>query len=136
MNDKKECRIFLVDDDPFCQAMYEQQLNNLGFTNIVVYASGKELLQHLNENPNLVVLDYNLEDYKGIELLQKIKLFNSDITVIIVSGQVDIFTEKLLIEKGALDYIHKGDNEMEKLTEVITNWCTAQRKLRQKQLHQ
>ena len=90
MNSKPHRKIFLVDDDPFCKAMYEEHLINLGFSSVVSFSSAKELLANLYQNPDLVFLDYNLEDIKGIELLHNIKAFNNRINVVVISGQSDM----------------------------------------------
>jgi signal transduction histidine kinase len=118
-------KIFLVDDDPFCQAMYEQHLLNLGFHDISSFTSGTDLLNRLNEQPDLVFLDYNLDDYKGIELLAKIKEQNPATFVVIVSGQTDMEITVSLMNKGAFDYIVKDDYETEKISAVIGKWLST-----------
>jgi signal transduction histidine kinase len=118
-------KIFLVDDDPFCMAMYEQHLQNLGFNDISVFSSGADLLNSLNQKPDLVFLDYNLDDYNGAELLSKIKEQNPGTFVVIVSGQSDMEITVSLMNKGAFDYIVKDENETEKISAVIGKWLSA-----------
>jgi signal transduction histidine kinase len=125
MNSTSTLKIFLVDDDPFCQAMYEQHLQNLGFNDIYVFSSGTDLLNSLNQKPDLVFLDYNLDDYKGTDLLAKIKEHNPETFVVIVSGQSDMEITVSLMNKGAFDYIVKDDNETEKISTVIGKWLSA-----------
>ncbi len=118
-------KIFIVDDDPFCLAMYEEHLHNLGFTAVTAFSSGKELLSNLYKNPDLIFLDYNLDDIKGIELLLQIKEFNPNIHIVVVSGQVDMDIAIQFLKNGAFDYIIKDENDMEKISLAIDKWLQA-----------
>jgi DNA-binding NtrC family response regulator len=64
----------------------------------------------LHLNPDIVVLDYNLPNTTGIDLLKEIKNFNDQIKTILISGQekVDVVIEAF--ENGAEEYIKKDDN--------------------------
>jgi two-component system sensor histidine kinase UhpB len=125
MQSQANYKIFITDDDPFCTAIYEQQLMNLGFQAITTFSSGEELLYHLPENPELILLDYNLADANGLEMLIKIKRYNPAIDVVMVSGQSEMDTTIELLNNGAFDYIIKGDEETEKLSLVIGKWLSA-----------
>jgi signal transduction histidine kinase len=125
MNTKNSLNIFLVDDDPFCLAMYEQHLENLGFTDISAFTTGKDLLDNIYRKPDLVILDYNLDDFTGTALLTKIKADHPATFVVMVSGQSDMETAVSLMKKGAFDYIVKGERETEKFSEVIGKWLSA-----------
>ncbi len=125
MNQNLNRKIFVVDDDPFCIAMYEEHLQNIGFQAVSVYSSGKELKENLYKNPDLVFLDYNLDDIKGIELLIQIKEFNPNINVVVVSGQEDMEIAVQFLKNGAFDYIIKDGGDMEKISLVIEKWLKA-----------
>ena len=125
MNTNAICKIFLVDDDPFCQAIYEQHLLSMGFQSVSLFSSGEELLLNLNQNPDLIFLDYNLGDYKGLDLLKKIKHSHPGIDVVIVSGQDNMETTIQLIQNGAFDYIIKNEYETERINEVVGKFLTA-----------
>lgn len=124
MNSSAICKIFVVDDDTFCQAIYEQHLLNMGFQSVTTFSNGEELLDNLNQNPDLIFLDYNLGDYRGLELLKKIKHTHPGTYVVIVSGQEDMETTIKLIQNGAFDYIIKNDSETERINEVIGKFLT------------
>ena len=82
-----DMKIFIVDDDIFCLSLYEQFLRNLGYTEMTSFNAGDDCLQHIKEQPALVFMDYNMEGMNGIEVLRKIKAFDSHIMVYIISGQ-------------------------------------------------
>lgn len=111
-------KTFLVDDDPFCVTLYQQHLQNIGYSNLFTFFSGKELLENLDQQPDIIFLDYNLDDYTGEELLNKIKEFNPAINVVIISSQPKMEIAINLLNNGAFDYIIKQDKLPEKLSEV------------------
>jgi two-component system response regulator AtoC len=67
-------------------------------------------LKALNQNPNLITVDFSLPDITGDKLLKEIKTRNPNIPVIIISGQEDIQVAVSLLKQGATDYIIKDDN--------------------------
>ena len=60
----------------------------------------------------MVVLDYNLPDTKGIDLLKEIKNFNEEIKTILISGQERVEVVIEAFENGAEEYIKKDDNSL------------------------
>lgn len=120
-----DTKIFLVDDDAFCINIYQEYLQNLGFTNLFTFFSGNELLANLDKNPDVIFLDYYLDDYKATELLEKIKIINPDAYVVIVSGQSDMEITINMLTNGAFDYIVKDNNEARKISEVMGKLIAA-----------
>src|SRR4249919_613051 len=104
----KELKIFLVDDDDFCLNLYQQHLNKLGHSEITCYKSGKDCLDNLIRRPDIIFLDYNMENMNGIDVLHSIKDFDNEITVIFISGQEEIDIAVNALKYGAFDYITKS----------------------------
>ncbi len=116
-----ELLIFVVDDDKLYNKFISHHLS-LNPDNVVEnYFNGKDLLKSIFKNPSVVILDYNLPEINGDEILQKIKAYNPDINVIIVSGQEDISTAINLLKSGASDYLVKNDETKERLWASIKN---------------
>lgn len=111
--------VFIVDDDPFCLALYEQQLKNLGLQNVSVFDNGTDCINHLSSAPDIVFLDYNMKMLNGIEVLKKIKNFSKDIYVVFLSGQEEVQVAVNTLLNGAFDYIVKGNNDRERIEEVL-----------------
>lgn len=113
--------VFIIEDDPMYGEILEYQfaLN----PNCVVrrFTAGKEALAALDQQPDLITLDYTLPDLSGTEVLKRIKQFNSDLPVVIISGQEDIGTAITLLKDGAYDYIVKNDNTKERIWSVVRN---------------
>lgn len=119
----RSLKIFLVDDDPFCLSIYEQHLSNLGIQSVTCFADGSNCLNNLTSQPDVIFLDHGMDILNGIEVLKKIKRFNPDIYVVFLSGQEDIETAVNSLKYGAFDYIMKGNNEMGRITQVLTKIC-------------
>ncbi len=76
--------IILIEDDPGHARLIEKNIRRAGVNNtIAIFADGSSALAHLfgndeagkrlAHNPILVLLDLNLPDMSGIDILQKIK---------------------------------------------------------------
>lgn len=111
--------IFITDDDMFTLHVYEKHIRNLGYTNVTCFESGTACLNELNTKPNVIFLDHEMADVNGFEVLKKIKRFNPNIYVVMVSGQEDMNTAIDSLKYGAFDYIIKGDDTLLKIEKVL-----------------
>ncbi|MEZ0609097.1 response regulator [Fibrella sp. WM1] len=119
MDSNESLSIFIVDDDLFCQNLYEQFIRNLGYNNITLFSDGQECLNHLTDQPDVIFLDYRMEPLDGLDVLRKIKRFNPDIYLVVISGQDDLQVAVDALKYGAFDYIIKGQNDFEKIELVL-----------------
>lgn len=112
-------KIFLVDDDLFNLNIYREGLDNLGFNDISLFLNGVICLNNLYQKPDIIFLDYHLDNNSGFDILKKIKRHNSDIYVIIIAIQENTKIATDALKYGAFDYITKGDDEITKMKNVI-----------------
>lgn len=112
-------KIFVVEDDPMYQKMvtYIMELNP--DHEVHAFATGAECMQHLHLKPAVISLDYSLPDMSGEEVLKKIKNYNKDIAVVILSSQQDVSTAVALLRQGAYDYITKDSETKDKLLNTL-----------------
>ena len=115
----KQDKIFIVDDDEVTAEIHRQHLLNLGCTDVTVFSSGLDCINALTDEPQIVLLDHNMEHLSGIEVLRKIKRFDPNIYVVFISGQEDIETAVSSLKYGAFDYIVKGPGQTERITKVL-----------------
>ncbi|MDZ7777202.1 MAG: response regulator [Bacteroidales bacterium] len=111
----KPFKIFIVEDDKIFAKMLSYHLSLNPDIQTEVFYSGKDFLDNLYKKPDMVSLDYNLPGLSGMKILDKIKAFDSDLPVVIVSGQQDINTAITLLKKGVYDYIVKDEDTKERL---------------------
>jgi polysaccharide export outer membrane protein len=66
----------------------------------------------------------------GFEVLKKIKRYNPNIYVVMISGQENIKTAVDALKYGAFDYVIKDSNVCDKLTQIITNIIKVKEQLK------
>lgn len=119
MSNIKSSTTFIVDDDPFVGQLYKKHLSNLGYSNLHYFSSGVDCLNHLHLNPTIVLLDHQMAQVTGFEVLKKIKRSNPDAAVIMVSGQEDMTTALNALKYGAFDYIIKDNTETSRIENAL-----------------
>jgi len=130
MDSQNQFKFFVVDDDVFCANLYEQYLKNLNYNDITYYSNGHDCLNNLQQLPDIIFLDHNMEDMNGFEVLKKIKRVNPNIYVVMVSAQENIKTAVDALKFGAFDYIIKDNNVFEKMSTIISNIIKVKEQLR------
>ncbi len=114
-------RIFIVEDDlAFAKTMqYHLSLNP--DNEVEVFLKGKDCIANLHKNPDIITLDYSLQGETGKDILEKIKKYNKDIPVIMVSGQQEINVAVDLLKLGAYDYVVKDFDTRDRLWNIINH---------------
>jgi two-component system response regulator AtoC len=74
---------------------------------VKTFSLGKETLDSLADNPDLVLLDIMLPDINGNDVLRKIKSINPHLPVIMLSAQGNIEVALDSLKLGAYDYFPK-----------------------------
>jgi len=124
MNNEK-IKIFLVDDDAVFLKSLEIDFLQHADLEIETFATGERCLKKLSHNPDVIILDYLLDgiDKKamnGIEVLDKIKAYNPDIPVVMLSQQDKIEVAVDCMHHKAFDYVVKSETAFIRLQKIIT----------------
>lgn len=122
---KTRIKIFLVDDDVVYLRLLEIQFLSHGDFEIENFESGEDCVAALDRNPDLVILDYlldgvNPDAMNGLLTLDKIKEFNSEIPVVILSAQDKIEVAVNCMHHAAHDYVVKSETAFMRLQKIIT----------------
>ncbi len=125
MAEKYSPLIFIVEDDPYYLELIKYGLNKNEFLNLESFKNGKECLEHLNKNPEVILLDYKMDDMTGIEVLKKIKSYNANIQVILLSGQQNPEVSAQALKLGAYDYIQKNERATTNVVRAIRKAASA-----------
>ncbi|MFK8007234.1 MAG: sigma-54-dependent transcriptional regulator [Saprospiraceae bacterium] len=112
--------IFVVEDDPMYQRMVKYLMELNPDHQVHIFSTGQECIQSLHLNPSIVSLDYSLPDMTGEDVLKKIKIYNKDISVVILSSQQNVSTAVKLLREGAYDYITKDSETNDRLSHTIS----------------
>ena len=112
-------KLFIVEDDPFYGELLKRHLLLNPDNDVFLYKDGKECLDNLHLNPDLISLDYRLPDMSGYEVMKKAHMDYPDLPIVIVSGQEDVKTALDLLKEGAYDYFVKDNDTKDRLWNLI-----------------
>ncbi len=99
--------ILIVDDEEFIRLSLQQILAEEDY-NVILNGSGSEALKTIkDEEIDLALLDLNLPDMSGIDILRQIKTLQPHILTIIMTGFASVESAVEAIKLGAYDYIKK-----------------------------
>ena len=125
METNNRVKIFLVDDDiVFLKSLEIEFLEHADF-DIETYITGELCINNLSHNPDVIILDYHLDGIdktamNGIETLDKIKIYDAGISVVMLSSQDKIEVAINCMHHKAFDYIVKSETAFMRLQKTIT----------------
>lgn len=111
--------IFLVDDDIMSLTLYGQFLKNIGYEDVRLYNSGTDCIEHLSLKPQIIFLDYSMDDMNGIDVLKKVRLIDPSIIVVFISGNESVEVAEDAKRHGAVDFIVKSSINRERMKTVM-----------------
>ena len=122
---KEKIKLCLVDDDAVYLKSLEIKFLQNGDFNIETFATGELCMASLSHSPDVIILDYRLDGIdktamNGIQTLDKIKAFNPDIPVIMLSEQDKIDVAIDCMHHRAFDYVVKSETAFMRLQKIIT----------------
>lgn len=106
----KKCNVMLVDDHPFLRAGLREVIKENKNYSVVSEASDmSEALHEFNEKlPDVVVLDINLGDESGLDLIQPFRDVKEDVGILVLSMYEDYEYLRKAFIAGANGYVVKG----------------------------
>jgi len=104
-----QLRVLHVEDNEMDAELVAGALRKGGFgISVAVVQTEVEFEQHLHSQPpDVVIADYNLPQWKGMEALEVLQRAGLDIPLILVSGALGDVTAVECIKRGATDYVLK-----------------------------
>ena len=128
-NNTEPIKLFLVDDDPLFLKALEIEFTEHADFSIKTYPTGELCLLDIGQHPDVIILDYHLDGIEknamnGLETLDKIKAFNPDIPVIMLSSQDKIDVAISCMHHRAFDYVVKSETSFIRLKKIITTIFT------------
>jgi len=113
-------KVLLVDDEPDFTRPLAFWLKSKGYQPQEV-TTGEQALKIIKESaPDIIFLDINMPGMDGLATLQKLREFNKDVPVVIVSAYVDDPRARQANDYGVAGMFYKGDDLAEGLTLLET----------------
>src|ERR1700730_354833 len=125
-----QLRVLHVEDNELDAELVAEALRKGGFSvSVAIVQTEGEFEHHLrSQRPDIVIADYNLPQWKGMEALAVLRRDGLDIPLILVSGALGDVTAVECIKAGATDYVLKDG--LARLPEAV------RRALREKHLRE
>jgi two-component system OmpR family response regulator len=124
MKNENKIKLFLVDDDAVFLKLLEIEFLQHADFNIETFVTGEHCVASLPHMPDVIILDYLFDGDKnamnGLDTLDKIKRFNSDIPVVILSSQDKIEVAINCMHHRAFDYVVKSETAFLRLQKIIS----------------
>jgi two-component system OmpR family response regulator len=129
MNNNYRYSIALIDDDRiFLASLKNSLLHQFKSTiDIFEYNSGEDFILNVGKKPDIVILDYYLNDdehpeaMNGMKVLHELKSFARDSIVIMLSGQDNVEVVTNCLRNGAYEYIYKNESAFVRIPNSIKN---------------
>jgi two-component system chemotaxis response regulator CheY len=118
MNNKRTS-VVIVDDDPYMRGVLRLMLRSDEYEVVGEAADGEAALGLCNRlRPSVVLLDSNMPNKDGLEVLDELKTAKYAGKVVLISGEATLHKVKLAVQKGAAGFIVKPFNSGTVLDEL------------------
>jgi len=112
-------RVLFVDDEEAIRRLFETYLTNEGFdvSGAATLAEALELLERVS--PEVAIVDKNLPDGSGLDILQECRKRKPDTEVIVLTGYPSLESAIDALRLGAFDYIIKPVLDLDLVSQKI-----------------
>ncbi|HID38869.1 MAG TPA: response regulator [Calditrichaeota bacterium] len=114
-----QIQILIIEDDDDHAFLEQDILSDELDCEIDLISSKGELTEELVEKADVILLDFNLPDARGDEILGIIRQ-QSDVPIIIITGDEQLQTAVKTLKGGATDFLVKSPQNIALLPQIIT----------------
>jgi CheY-like chemotaxis protein len=106
----KSINVMIVDDEPDFRELMTFWLQSKGYS--VIPAEGGETAVRLakEKKPDIIFMDLRMPGVDGVEAIQKIRKFDKDVPIIVISAHLDNEKAKLASDYGISGIFYKGED--------------------------
>jgi DNA-binding response OmpR family regulator len=100
-------RVLVIEDQEDLAALYESALAGEGFEVSKAYTGEEGLALFEDNGADAVVLDMTLPEMHGVQTLQRIRGINTNVPVVVVTGETSDETRRQCERLGVHEYLSK-----------------------------
>jgi DNA-binding NtrC family response regulator len=100
-------KVLIADDEKNMRWILEKNLKSEGFATICAEDGEEAFNKFLDEEPDMIILDYKMPKLDGMEVLKRIKKINSKLPVIMITAHGSAEAAVEAMKLGAVDYVSK-----------------------------
>jgi DNA-binding NtrC family response regulator len=115
-----QSKILIVDDERFIRQTLAEALRSWGYESVQAGSVAEAASVFAEEEPGVVLLDIDLPDGSGIDVLNDIKEKSPETIAVMITGNVDVENTIAALRGGAHDFIGKPVH-MEELRVTLRN---------------
>ena len=104
---KESRRILVIDDDNAVCVFLEKVLGEESYEVLTALSVEKGLEAVSSKQPDIILIDKNMQGMNGIDGLAKIRDIDKNVVVIVMTGYGSMESARHAMELGAFDYITK-----------------------------
>lgn len=118
----KQARILIVDDEVANTCLLQSLLNRTGFTNHFSVTDSRETIERIEQlQPDLILLDLNMPQVSGFDILQLLRLTlapDNYLPVLVLTADINPKTKRRALAAGATDFLPKPFDASEVLMRI------------------
>lgn len=100
-------RILIVDDEPEILSLVADIFMPTGYEVTTVTAASEALMLVQTAAPDVILLDIGMPDMDGLTALQRLRVLQPNVPVVMLTGNTDEETGRTALRWGAFDYVCK-----------------------------
>jgi len=114
----------LIDDEPMVTDICEMMLKNLGYEVLKAYSGseGIKIYEANREQIDLIISDFNMPGMNGQEVVEKLRIMDHSVKVLLSSGGLSVMHEEDAIGRGFNGFLQKPyslDTLSDKIAEIL-----------------
>ena len=115
-----KAKVLIVDDSALTRRSLRQILESVGCEVVEAEDGLSGLERYYLEKPDVVLLDLVMRGMYGLDVLQKIREFDADARIVVVSADIQSSSHELAEQAGAKAFINKPFDKAEILVALDT----------------
>ncbi len=112
-------KVFVIEDNRTESMLLRLALSEVADLEIKTFATANTMLKEIAQQPHIAIIDLNLPDMNGLELIRKIKVESPNTRMVVVSAQRDMDVLAQVQEEGVYNYLVKSEACLIYLGKVI-----------------
>ena len=119
--------ILVADDDGLLARSLSDALTSEGYKVLVTHDGKSALETALAKHPKLILLDYQMPEMTGLEVLKQLRDTDEgkDIEVVFTTNTYDTSVINEALELGVHDYVLKADISLDQIVELVKKYLST-----------
>lgn len=117
-------RLLIIDDSELISQKLKEMLCDIQDLKIIYEATNglEGIEKYWQYNPDIVILDINIPEFNGIEVLKNIRKVSSPTKIIVLTNYSNQYMQTVCLSEGA-DYFFDKSTEFQKVYDICINAC-------------